>query len=107
MHSSRLQRVSAHSLQVSTVKQQQQLQIFRFDLRQGWARAALKRWVFECAAAQCFLVVPLRAAALRCSTGFEGPALQRGAAAARKEAQMGPFLRQFLKKKVDFSAFLN
>ncbi len=36
MHSSRLQRVSAHSLQASTVKkeqQQQQLQIFRFDLR--------------------------------------------------------------------------
>jgi hypothetical protein len=32
MHSSRLQRVSAHSLQASTAKQQQLL-IFRFDLR--------------------------------------------------------------------------
>jgi hypothetical protein len=75
--------------------------------------AALKRRVLKWAAvlsaeAQLILDPPLRTAALGCNAGFEWPALQRGAAAAKKEARSLPFfLPKFEKKKLRFSCIFN
>jgi hypothetical protein len=72
--------------------------LLQFDGRgQGWARAAARSaeaqgfGMRHSAEAQSFLDTPLRAAALRCSAGPEWRALQRGAAAARKEARSCSF----------------
>ncbi len=80
---------------------------------QGWARAAVLRCALQrrcvlqrsaeaqgfgmrrSAEAQSFSDPPLRDAALRCSAGFEWPALHRGAAEETKEARSLPFFLFF------------
>ncbi len=63
-------------------------------------RCSAQRWSARFwNAPQRWSAVILRPTAARCSAGFEWPALQRGAAAARKEARVGLFCSINLKKK--------